>query len=86
MISLDMQSQEPLLKEWVLLSNPEIKNQQTDSSKTSMLVTLNGDDFKLNTKKQLKYLNSNMRYVPKISRNQETLTEVDEGGEKELPS
>jgi hypothetical protein len=69
-----------------LLSNPEIKNQQTDSSKTSMLVTLNGDDFKLNTKKQLKYLNSNMRYVPKISRNQETLTEVDEGGEKELPS
>jgi len=77
---------EPLLKEWVLFSNPEIKNQQTDSSKTSMLVTLNGDDFKLNTKKQLKYLNSNMRYVPKISRNQETLTEVDEGGEKELPS
>lgn len=51
-----------------------------------MLVTLNGDDFKLNTNKQLKYLNSNMRYVPKISRNQETLTEVDENGEKELPS
>jgi len=69
-----------------LLSNPDIKNQQTESSKTSMLVTLNGDDFKLNTNKQLKYLNSNMRYVPKISRNQETLTEVDESGEKELPS
>ena len=81
-----MQSQEPLLKEWVLLSNPDIKNQQTESSKTSMLVTLNGDDFKLNTNKQLKYLNSNMRYIPKISRNQETLTEVDESGEKELPS
>jgi hypothetical protein len=69
-----------------LLSNPDIKNQQTESSKISMLVTLNGDDFKLNTNKQLKYLNSNMRYVPKISRNQETLTEVDESGEKELPS
>ena len=69
-----------------MLSNQDIKNQQTDSSKTSMLVTLNGDDFKLNTNKQLKYLNSNMRYVPKISRNQETLTEVDESGEKELPS
>ena len=69
-----------------MLSNPDIKNQQTESSKTSMLVTLNGDDFKLNTNKQLKYLNSNMRYVPKISRNQETLTEVDESGEKELPS
>ena len=88
MISPDMQSQDPLLKEWVVLANPENKNRQANSSTSSMLGTLHGDDFKLNTNQQLKYLNSNIRYVPKISRNIEhlNLTEVDERGEIELQS